>query len=284
MARIDLHTHSARSDGSLEPADLARAAADAGLSAFALTDHDTLAGLDEARDAAAARGVEVFAGVEVTARFPGSAMHLLGYGFDPREPRLGAMLAEVRAGRSERNARILARLAELGVPVGMDDVRGACGVATRTVGRPHIASAMVRRGWVRDERAAFALYLKDGGPAFVEAEVVDAEEVIAAVAGAGGVVSVAHPRSLRLGGETAYAALFDRLAAAGLAGVETDHPSHSPVEREVFRRLAAERGLVATAGSDFHGAAKPDIRLGVGDGTIDVGRETWERLRARCAA
>src|SRR5262245_31153665 len=111
MARIDLHTHSTRSDGSLEPAALARAAADAGLVAFALTDHDTLAGLREAAAAAAAWGVEVIPGVEVTARFPGRAMHLLGYGFDPDEPVLASMLTEVRAGRTERNARILARLA-----------------------------------------------------------------------------------------------------------------------------------------------------------------------------
>jgi predicted metal-dependent phosphoesterase TrpH len=284
MGRIDLHTHSTRSDGSLEPAALAKAAAEAGLVAFALTDHDTLAGLAEAAAAAAAFGVEVIRGVEVTARFPGRAMHLLGYGFDPQEPTLVSMLAEVRAGRTERNARILARLAELGVPVTMEDVHGACGIASRTIGRPHIATAMVRRGHVRDEKAAFAEYLKDGGPAYVAAEVVDPEEVIAAVAAAGGATSVAHPRSLRLTGETAYGELFDRLAAAGLSGIEVFHPSHSPVEREVFHRLATERGLVPTAGSDFHGAAKPDIRLGVGDGTIDARLETWERLRARCAA
>jgi 3',5'-nucleoside bisphosphate phosphatase len=284
MGRIDLHTHSTRSDGSLEPAALAKAAVDAGLTAIALTDHDTLAGLPEATAAGAAWGLEVIPGVEVTARFPHRAMHVLAYGFDPQDPTLGAMLARVRAGRTDRNDRILARLAELGVPVTMEDVRGACGASGRTIGRPHIASAMVRRGWVRDEKTAFGRYLKDGGVAYVPAEVVDPEEVISAVLAAGGATVLAHPRQLRLDGTEAYGQLFTRLANAGLAGIEVWHPSHSPIEREVFLRLATERGLVATAGSDFHGAAKPDIHLGVGDGTISVEYEIWDRLRARCAA
>jgi predicted metal-dependent phosphoesterase TrpH len=284
VRRIDLHTHSTRSDGSLEPHALARAAAEAGLVAFALTDHDTLDGLGEAKAAAATWGLEVIPGAEVTARFPGRAMHVLVYGFDEREPGFLSLLEEVRAGRRERNARMVDRLCALGVPVTMDEVRGACVDGVGTLGRPHIARAMVRRGYVPDTRSAFAVYLKDGGPAYVPAEVVDPEDVVAAVTAAGGVAVLAHPRQLRIQGEEAYSALFARLAAAGLGGVEVAHPSHAPEERELFARLAERHGLLATGGSDFHGDAKPDIRIGVGDGTISVEYDTWERLRARCAA
>jgi predicted metal-dependent phosphoesterase TrpH len=284
MGRIDLHVHSTRSDGSFSPGDLAREVARAGLCAFALTDHDTLAGLEEAREAARALGVEVIPGVEVTARYPGRAMHVLGYGFDEREPRLLAVLAEVRAGRTERNARILERLAALGVPVTLDEVRGAHADAGGTLGRPHIAAALVRRGYVPDARAAFAQYLKDGGPAYVGAEVVEPEEVVAAIRGAAGVAVLAHPRQLRLADPAEWPALFARLSAAGFAGVEVAHPSHGPEERESFLRLAEAHGLVPSGGSDFHGAAKPTIALGSGDGTIAVEYETWERLRARRTA
>jgi predicted metal-dependent phosphoesterase TrpH len=276
--------HSTRSDGSFAPGDLVREVARAGISAFALTDHDTLEGLDEAREAAVALGIEAIPGVEVTARFAPRAMHVLGYGFDPREPRLLDLLSEVRAGRTERNARILDRLAALGCPLTLDDVCAGEVDRRGTLGRPHIAAALVRRGFAPDARAAFALYLRDGGPAYVGAEVVEPEEVVAAIRGAGGVAVLAHPRQLRLEDPAAWPALFARLAAAGFAGVEVQHPSQDALQREAFLRLAEAHGLVPSGGSDFHGLAKPAVALGTGDGTIAVGYETWERLRARGAA
>jgi hypothetical protein len=266
----------------VRPAELVRLAREAGLAAIAVTDHDTTAGWAEATEAGRSTGVEVIRGAEITARFPTRAMHLLAYGFDAREPALVSMLREIVAGRDERNPRILARLAELGVGVTMGEVRAEAG--GEIVGRPHIARAMVRRGHVADARSAFQQYLKDGGPAYVPAESVEPREVLSTVAAAGGVVVLAHPRQLRLEGAAAYDALFADLGAAGLAGVEVLHPSHPAYDRETFRRLAAARGLVASGGSDFHGSNKPDVRLGVGDGTIVVAYETWEALRARCAA
>jgi predicted metal-dependent phosphoesterase TrpH len=128
------------------------------------------------------------------------------------------------------------------------------------------------------------MWLKAGGPAFIPAESVEPAEVLAAVRGAGGVTVLAHPRQLRLDGPAAVETLFRDLAGKGLGGVEVDHPSHSAEDRALFRRLAAGLDLVASGGSDFHGEAKPDIRLGVGNGTIDVPYATWEALRARCAA
>src|SRR5262245_24412154 len=165
MDRIDLHAHTNRSDGSLEPAALVALAKETGLRALAVTDHDTTDGVPLAREAGKSLGVEVLMGVEITARFPGRAMHVLAYGFEPREPAFRALLAEIVAGRESRNPRIVAKLCELGVPITLEDVRREA--AGEIVGRPHIAAALVRKGHVTDTRAAFAQYLRDGGPAYV---------------------------------------------------------------------------------------------------------------------
>ena len=282
MDRVDLHAHTMHSDGSLRPAALVALAKASGLRALAVTDHDTTAGVAEALEAGRALGVEVLPGVEITARWPGRAMHLLAYGFDGREKAFVDLLLTARAGRAERNPRILARLVELGVPVTIEEVRAEAG--GEVVGRPHIARALVRRGHAVDAKTAFALWLKDGGPAFVPAESVEPADVLAAVRAAGGTAVLAHPRQLKLEGPAAAEALLRTLSAQGLGGVEVDHPSHDVAERALWRRLAGEIGLVASGGSDFHGEAKPAIRLGVGDGTIDVPYATWEALRARCAA
>jgi predicted metal-dependent phosphoesterase TrpH len=282
MDRIDLHAHTRYSDGSLTPAALVALAKQSGLRALAVTDHDTLAGVPEALEAGRATGVEVLQGVEITAKWPGRAMHVLAYGFDAREKGFAALLTEVRAGRAERNPRILARLCELGFPVTIDEVRAEAG--GEVVGRPHIARALVRKGHAIDSKAAFSLWLRDGGPAFIAAESVEPHEVLAAVRAAGGVTVLAHPRQLKLDGPAGVEALLRDLTAKGLGGVEVDHPSQNGEERALFRRLARQFGLVASGGSDFHGEAKPDIRLGTGNGTIDVPYATWEALRARCAA
>lgn len=282
MSRIDLHAHTHESDGTERPAALVALAKEAGLVALAVTDHDTVAGLPEAREAGRSLGVEIVTGCEITARFPGRAMHVLAYGFDDREPRLLALLAQIVAGRSARNPRILDRLAALGAPVTMDEVRAEA--QGQVVARPHIARALVRRGHVPDLKSAFTRYLRDGGPAYVPAETVPPEEVIAAVGAAGGVAVVAHPRQLRIDGEAGVRALFAGLRGAGLGGIEAVHPSHDAEHRALYADIASREGLVATGGSDFHGANKPDIRLGVGDGSIDVRYETWEALRRRCAA
>lgn len=282
MRRIDLHAHTDLSDGTLRPVDLVKLAAEVGLAALAVTDHDTTAALPVAREVGRSLGVEVITGCEITARFPGRAMHLLAYGFDDREPRLQAMLAEIRAYRDVRNPRILDRLAELGCPLTMDEVRAEA--AGDVVARPHIARALVRRGYVADTKTAFQRYLRDGGPAFVPAESVAPAEAIAAVDAAGGIAAVAHPRQLRVDGPAGIRALFRGLAQDRLGAVEVFHPSHDADDRVLYADIATQERLVPTGGSDFHGANKPDIRLGAGDGSISIGYETWEALRARCAA
>jgi predicted metal-dependent phosphoesterase TrpH len=282
MNRIDLHAHTNRSDGSLEPAALVALAKETGLRALAVTDHDTTSALAIAREVGRSLGVEILTGAEITARFPGRSMHVLAYGFDDRDPALCAMLAEIVAGRETRNPRIVDRLCELGAPVTMAEVRAEA--KGDVIGRPHIAAALVRRGHVSDTKTAFSLFLRDGGPAYVAADRVDPEEVISTVRDAGGVTVLAHPKQLRVDTPAGYEALFGRLAMAGLSGIEVDHPSHRTDDRAFFGRLADAIGLVRTGGSDFHGASKPDVRLGSGDGSISVDYAVWEALRARCAA
>ena len=282
IARIDLHAHTNRSDGSLAPAALAKLAADAGLRLLAVTDHDTTDGFAEAHAAGQSLGLEVVCGAEITARFPGRAMHLLAYGFERRERGFSEMLAEILAGRETRNPKILRLLAELGRPVTMDEVRAEA--SGDVIGRPHIARALVRKGYVPDTKTAFTQLLRDGGPAFVAAESVEPDEVVRTVRDAGGVTVLAHPRQLRVESAAGLAAVVEALVRDGLAGIEVDHPTQPPEERKVLRALAERLRIVASGGSDFHGDGKPHVRIGEGDGTIAVPYETWEALRARFGA
>ncbi|HHC07727.1 MAG TPA: PHP domain-containing protein, partial [Actinobacteria bacterium] len=222
---IDLHTHSAASDGTDPPEAIPRLAAEAGLSAVALTDHDTLAGIPEATRAAAAVGVELVPGVELSVRHGEAKLHLLVYFLEPDDGPLQRRLAELRAGRSERNVEILRRLAALGYPLELDEVLAqAKGDA---VGRPHIADALVARGWFPDRSAAFAALLRDGGPAYVERRRLEAVEAIELAAASGAVAAVAHPSTISAN-RAGYADLFRSLAEVGLVGIEVDHPEHDP--------------------------------------------------------
>jgi predicted metal-dependent phosphoesterase TrpH len=282
MRRIDLHSHTWYSDGSLSPTELVSLAAETGLAALAVTDHDATDGLAEARAAGERLGVEVIDGCEVSTSTPASVVHILAYAFDPHDAAFQALLARVRNDRQRRNEAMLERLEALGMPLRLEEVaRHAVG---RIVARPHFAQALLARGWVESVREAFDRFLRDGGPAWVRVEMPRPEEAIAAAAAAGGVTVLAHPRQMKLESERAYREAIGAFAEAGLAGVEVDHASNDATHRLLFRAIADDLGLVASGGSDFHGAAKPHIRLGEGDGSITVPYETWERLRERRGA
>jgi len=279
MTRIDLHAHTVHSDGTLTPRELVERAQGLGLGALAVTDHDTTEALPEAHAAGADLGVEILDGCEITAHLPSGTIHVLAYAFDDRNPEFAGLLERVRAGRDGRNQRILEKLADLHVPLDYEEVRA---LAHGTiVARPHFAQAMVNRGYVADLRESFRHYLRDGGPAYARADVPTAEEAIRATAAAGGVSVLAHPRTLRLENRRGYEHVVGRLKEAGLSGLEVDHPSHDTTRRTLFADLARVLDLVPTGGSDFHGANKPHIELGIGDGTIEVRYETWERLLER---
>lgn len=259
--RIDLHTHSAVSDGTDTPAELIAAAAAAGLDVVALTDHDTFDGLADAVAAGERHGVQVVRGLELSCRHGGHSVHMLGYGADEDHPGLAAELAQIRAGRSLRLGPVLARLAALGMPLSEEDVRVQVG-ASPSVGRPHIADALVAAGYVRDRTEAFDRFLADGGPAHVPRYAVEVGRGIDLVHQAGGVAVIAHPwgrgRERTLGAEV----LAGLVAEHRLDGIEVDHQDHDRPTRKRLRRLAEHLGVLATGSSDYHGTGKTDHDLG----------------------
>ncbi|HSV39012.1 MAG TPA: PHP domain-containing protein [Nocardioidaceae bacterium] len=252
--RIDLHTHTDRSDGTSTPSELVREAQVAGLDVLAITDHDCFEGWDEAASVAQELGLTLVRGIEISCKYAGQSVHLLGYLPDPTYPPLVEELQRVLDGRSDRLPAILDRLRELDIVIGIDDVR-ALSADAAAMGRPHVADALVARGVVRDRDEAFARFLSPGRPAYVDRYAADLATMIETVKGAGGVTVVAHPW-----GRHAHSALtFEGLAAlkdAGLSGIEVDHQDHAPDVREELRGLAKELDLVVTGSSDFHGTGK----------------------------
>jgi predicted metal-dependent phosphoesterase TrpH len=241
---VDLQVHSTASDGALPPAEVVASAHHAGLVAFALTDHDTLAGLAEARAAAAPLGLRIVAGVELSADHDGREVHVLGLHIRD-EAGLEARLATFREARVRRAEQIVARLVALGIPVTMDDVRAQWHGGA--LGRPHIARALVARGVVPDWRAAFHTYLGNGRPGHVPKPVLAVRDAIALIHDAGGLAIWAHPA------REGTAANVRGLAALGLDGIEVKHPSHSPDDVTRLEGLADAHGLLRSGGSDWHG-------------------------------
>ena len=268
--RIDLHCHSAASDGTRAPAEVVRRARARGLDVVALTDHDTVAGWDEAAGALP-DGLTLVPGIELSCAHGGRSMHLLGYLFDPAHPALAAELARIRDDRVLRAQAMVDRLRDLGVDITWGMVRALA--RGEAVGRPHIARAMAEAGAIETADEAFSpRWIAQGGRAHVERYALDPVRAIGLVRAAGGVCVLAHPRARRRG----YVfddAVIERLAAAGLAGVEADHPDHVPEDRARLRDLAAALGLAATGSSDDHGAATGD-RLGA----ETTAPEAFERL------
>ncbi|MFC5178375.1 PHP domain-containing protein [Nocardioides taihuensis] len=258
--RIDLHTHSRASDGTQTPAELVRAAADAGLDVVALTDHDTAAGWAEAADAAREAGVALLPGMELSSRHAGRGVHLLAYLPDPTYPPLVEEIGRIIEGRDGRVPEMLERLHALGVEVDEADVRRAAGDATAT-GRPHVADALVARGVVADRDEAFERYLTAGRPAYVDRYAAPLTRLLGIVAAAGGVSVVAHPWGRHERSSLDESTLAE-LAGLGLAGVEVDHQDHTPADRDALRAIARNLGLVVTGSSDHHGAGKVDHELG----------------------
>ncbi|WP_053755629.1 PHP domain-containing protein [Streptomyces sp. MMG1533] len=251
--RIDLHTHSTASDGTDAPAELVRNAAAAGLDVVALTDHDTTRGYAEAI-AALPEGLTLVTGAELSCRIDGVSMHMLAYLFDPEEPALLAERELVRDDRVPRARAMVARLQEQGVPVTWEQVARIAGDGS--VGRPHVATALVELGVVPTVNDAFTPdWLADGGRAFVEKHETDPFEALRLIKGAGGVAVFAHPGASKRGRTVPESAIAE-MAAAGLDGIEVDHMDHDPDTRARLRGLAKELGLLTTGSSDYHGSRK----------------------------
>lgn len=273
--RIDLHLHSNASDGTDDPAEVVRRAVAAGQDVIALTDHDTIAGWDEAREAAG-RSLTLVPGMELSCTLDGRSVHLLAYLFDPGDEELLRQASLIRDDRVHRAKQMVAKLNDLGAGVTWEQVTRIAGDAV--VGRPHIARAMAEAGVVADPRDAFTReWIDDGGRAYVDRYAVAAADAVRMVRSAGGVPVLAHPRSpgYEVGDEQ-----IAGLAAAGLAGLEAFHPDHDPSERIKLTALASSLSLLSTGGSDDHGSFVPS-----GAGVTSIGSETtpeqdYERLVA----
>lgn len=254
--RFDLHTHSVYSDGTTTPEEIARAAAAAGLDGFALTDHDTTAGWGDARSAAAAHRVDFLPGIELTTHTGNRSAHLLAYGPDPLDLALGAELTLLRDSRVHR-ARAMADRLSVDFDIDWDPIFA---VAGRSVGRPHLADALVAGGFAGDRSAAFTTILSPGGPYYLPIYALDTLAAIRLVRAAGGLPVLAHPAAHRQ--RTPFSDReIARLTRAGLWGIELDHPENLADWLPPLRDSAVRHGLVVTGASDYHGAGKPN-RLG----------------------
>ena len=279
---VDLHLHSTCSDGTDGPEALAALAADAGLSAAVLTDHDNMDGTERFAAAAAARGLKTLPGMEISCDVPGRTVHMLAYGCDASDPALSDAVRRIRDGRRERNAEILARLSKMGRRISPEDVRREAGEGAVAIGRPHIARALVRKGWARDHADAFRRYLGRGAPAYVDRFRLDPATAISVVRGAGGVASLAHPHQMRMN-KAELRRFVASLAEAGLGAIECLYTGYWPQMVEEYLGLASEFGLLVTGGTDYHGGNRPNVRIGVAYGGLKVSDATFDDLAAKCA-
>ncbi len=249
--RADLHSHSSVSDGTEPPAIVIRRAAEAGLDAIALTDHDTVAGHREAASALPA-GLTLVPGAELSCRLEGHSVHMLAYLFDPQNDELAGEMAEIRESRLHRARAMVDKLAELGVPITWEQVSEIA--SGGVVGRPHIARAMIDAGVVSSVDEAFTPeWIGPGGRAHVSRYALDPARAIRLVRSAGGVTVLAHPRGVSRGWQIPDEVIAD-LAAAGLAGIEVNHPQQDEGERRRLSELASSLRLIPSGGSDDHGA------------------------------
>jgi hypothetical protein len=274
---IDLHTHTTASDGSFTPTELVNRAAEVGLAALGVTDHDTIAGLSEAAHAAAGAGIELVPGVELSVEDDVGRFHLLGYLFDPADPELAQTLTDIRRSRAERNVRMGELLSKLNLPVTLDDVFAEAGPDAQVVARPHFAQALMKKGVVGSVKEAFDRYLANGKPLYLPKQVLTPHDAIARLHAAGGVAVVAHPGLIPQNDEALAARVEKLTVESGLDGIEAYYSQHSPAQTERFLALAARYNLAVSGGSDFHGTPKPHVSLG---GVIDGSPAPWSLLGA----
>lgn len=254
--RIDLHTHSNHSDGTQTPAEVMASAADAGLDIIALTDHDTISGWEEAAVAVQPTGVGLVRGAEISCAVGGITVHLLGYLFDPQDTALQRVFDDTRASRDNR-ARVMVERLSRDYPISWQDVLDQV-EPEATLGRPHIADALVARGIVSERSEAFTELLHPRNKYYVHNTTVDPVEVVRMVRAAGGVSVFAHPGASARG-RVVGPEVIEAMARAGMAGLEVDHRDHTPKTRERLRSLARDLGLITTGSSDYHGAGKPNM-------------------------
>ena len=283
---IDLHVHSTASDGSLSPKEILDLAQETGVKAIALTDHDTIAGIREIQAAIHSSQIEFITGVEISCEPPSEfkslgSIHMLGYGFSIYDKTLNKVLKRAVEAREKRNPRIIEKLNELGFQISMEEVEHRFGA--QQTGRPHIAELLVEKGYVKDFRQAFDLYMGKNKPAYVDKFKVSCEEAIRLILDAGGLPVLAHPGVLDFDQPHRLDTFVDILVKAGLEGVEVYYSGHDSAQTKYLADLARSKGVLATGGSDFHGSFNKGVDLGRGRGNLNINRSVFKALTERLA-
>ncbi len=276
MGQIDLHVHSIRSDGTMTPKELVDYAVNKGLKAMALTDHDTVDGIDEIMEYAKDKPVEIIPGIEYSTQYNERDVHIVGLFIDHKAPVFLAYLARLRQSRIDRNHKLCANLRSAGIDITYEALLAAFPDAVIT--RAHYAKFLLDKGYVKSRDEAFERYLGDHTPYFVHREKVTPEEVIDVTRRAGGIPVLAHPTLYGLGSEQ-LDLLIGRLKAAGLMGIETYYSTYSPSEEKKIKALADKYGLLPSGGSDFHGENKPGLDLATGYGRLYIHEEVLAQMR-----
>ena len=275
MRRIDLHVHTTASDGTFTPAQVVELARDAGLSAIAITDHDTVSGYAEAAKRGAELGVEIVPGIEISTKY-GGAVHVLGYYIDMESDGLHHILDWIVEDRDTRGRKMAELMAADGLPVNYDEMKARFG---EVIGRPHFARLLVELGLAMDVQDAFGRYVEKGQKYYVGRTILPIERAIGLIIKAGGVPVLAHPFQYKKN-DAELRELIEHCMAHGLRGMECRYSGYDAQQVAYLEGLAEEYGLLKTGGSDFHGANKPAISLGTGKGELNVPYAWLERLKA----
>lgn len=278
--KIDLHLHSTASDGSFDPLEIIRRAIRLNLKAISLTDHDSVAGVKKILTCGLPPAISFLTGVEISAQppawFSGSgSIHLLGYGFSPDDPDLNRSLIQQQHARRNRNPDIISRLNALGIDISLEEVEAAAG--KESIGRPHIAAVLVKKGIAASIDEAFDSLLGKKGPAYVEKPRIPAAGAVQMINNAGGIAVLAHPGLID---PTKVEKLLTNLISMGLSGIEAYYSDHTREQTEAFIRLADKHQLLISGGSDFHGDLIPEIRMGTGRGDLFVPYRIYEQMAA----
>lgn len=274
---IDLHVHTAASDGTDAPRDVVTLAKRLGLTAIAITDHDTVSGVKEACLAGESLGLEVVPGIELSAEFVGQEVHILGYFLDIHSPSLQACMAQLQADRVARNRRMVAAMEQDGLPISFSALQARYPEDT-VLGRAHIGSWLIEQGFCADMKTAFARYLNRSSPYYVQRKYLTVSQAAAAIRQAGGLPVLAHPMLYDYDMST-MRTLFSLITEEQFVGAEVYYATYSTEEMQTSAKLTQEFHLIATGGSDYHGSRKPDIQLGIGKGNLSVPVSVLESLK-----
>ena len=275
---VDLHVHSTKSDGSYTPCELVAYAVTKGLSAFALTDHDTVAGIDEALEAARGKDLEVIPGIELSSEYNGKDIHILGLFIDYRSAVFQEQIKRFADSRELRNEKMCKKLQTGGIPIEYSSLKEYFSESVIT--RAHYARYMLDKGYITSLKEAFERYIGDHSPYFVPREKVSPKDAVSLILNAKGIPVLAHPMLYHMGNEQLENLILS-LQDNGLMGIEAIYTTHSPSDENMLKQLAAKHALLISGGSDFHGAAKPAIDLGSGYGHLYIPADILDTIRQK---